>query len=173
MSHERPIVNSYWVIPGKFLAGEYPGSRDDSAAKAKLKALLDAGVTCFVDLTEADEGLAPYHHLLSPLGGSKAAALRFPIPDVSIPTSRELVVDILDHIDRVIDEGGCVYLHCWGGVGRTGTIVGCWLARHGHAGQGALERLGELWSRCPKSSWRRSPETAEQIDFILSWNESG
>jgi hypothetical protein len=78
MNDERPIVNRYWVIPGEFLAGEYPGSRGASAAKAKLKALLEAGVSCFVDRTEADEGLAAYHHLLSAPGGSKAAALRFP-----------------------------------------------------------------------------------------------
>ncbi len=28
---------------------------------------------------------------------------------------------------------GAVYVHCWGGVGRTGTVVGCWLLRHGYA----------------------------------------
>jgi hypothetical protein len=172
MNPERPFEKSYWVVPGKFLAGEYPGSRDEAAAKAKLKAMIDAGVTCFVDLTEADEGLAPYHHLLSPLGGSKVSVMRYPIPDMSVPVSRELVIDILNRIDRTIDTGGCVYLHCWGGVGRTGTIVGCWLARHGHPGANALERLEALWSHCPKSSWHKSPQTTGQRRFILKWHET-
>ena len=86
MIPERPMENSYWVVPGKFLAGEYPGSRDDSATETKLKALVDAGITSFVDLTQAGEGLAPYHHKLVCLQGSDVSALRFSIPDMSVPT---------------------------------------------------------------------------------------
>lgn len=124
MNHERHIPHTYWVVPGKFLAGEYPLNRDHASSRAKLKALLAAGVTSFVDLTEPDEPLEPYHHLLGGLTDTAVSVRRFPIPDVSVPCSRGLVVQILDHIDRVMAEGGIVYLHCWGGVGRTGTIVG-------------------------------------------------
>ncbi len=49
-------------------------------------------------------------------------------------------------------------------------IVGCWLARHGLKGRKALERLRELWQACPKSSHRDSPETREQIEYILDWS---
>jgi hypothetical protein len=173
VNRQRPIENSYWVVPGKFLAGEYPGSRYEAAANAKLKALIDAGITCFMDLTEAHEGLAAYHHLVAPIGGARVSVRRCSIPDMSVPPSRHFVVEILYHIDRVLHGGGCVYLHCWGGVGRTGTIVGCWLAGHGYPGRAALERLEALWSHCAKSSWHRSPETAEQVDFIINWDESG
>lgn len=30
--------------------------------------------------------------------------------------------------------GQTVYVHCYGGIGRTGTVVGCWLVRHGLSG---------------------------------------
>lgn len=36
---------------------------------------------------------------------------------------------ILDAIDRA--AGSIVYVHCWGGHGRTGTVAGCYLVRHG------------------------------------------
>ena len=150
MNHETPIPNSYWVVPGKLLAGEYPRNLDHASSLAKVKALLETGVTAFVDLTEPDEPIEPYHHLLDGLGERAVSVRRFPIPDVSAPSSRQLVVQILDHIDHVMADGGIVYLHCWGGVGRTGTIVGCWLARHGYKGQAAIDRLQELWSQCTK-----------------------
>ena len=60
-----PIEDSYWIEPGKLLAGEYPGARDEGEARHKLRRLLDAGITLFIDLTEAGEyGLKPYASLL-------------------------------------------------------------------------------------------------------------
>ena len=97
--------------------------------------------------------------------------LRFPIVDTSVPHSPELTAAALDAIDEYISQGQTVYVHCMGGIGRTGTIVGCWLARHGHTGQAALDRLRELWRACPKSEYNRSPERREQEWYILEWKE--
>ncbi|WP_204150768.1 dual specificity protein phosphatase family protein [Leptolyngbya sp. CCY15150] len=160
----QPIQNCYWIVSGAFLAGEYPRDKDDQTSRDKLGRLLDSGVTTFIDLTEADEGLLPYAQWLG-----TATHYRFPIQDVSVPSSPQITQDILDTIDHAIDRGELVYLHCWGGVGRTGVIVGCWLARHGHAGPVALDQLHELWKQCPKSRRRRSPETQEQERYILNW----
>ncbi|ANV89044.1 fused DSP-PTPase phosphatase/NAD kinase-like protein [Picosynechococcus sp. PCC 7117] len=161
----RPIKHCYWVLPGKLLAGEYPRNKDEQSSQEKLHALLNAGVTAFIDLTEADEGLQPYSTLIS----AEASHHQFPIVDVSIPASSDLVVTILDTIDHYIERNQLVYVHCWGGVGRTGVIIGCWLARHGHGGEVALDHLRELWQACPKSRYRRSPETREQEQYILNW----
>lgn len=161
-----PIENSYWVVPGKLLAGEYPRNIDEGSSRAKLDALIRAGITAFIDLTEENEGLLPYSDLLEGVSHQ-----RFPIRDGSVPDSSESTVAILDAIDDHIRRGGSVYLHCWGGVGRTGVIVGTWLARHGYGGQDALDRLRELWQQCPKSNFRTSPETLAQERYIVDWVE--
>ena len=167
----RPIEHCYWVEPGQLLAGEYPLVKDDEAAsKAKLAALIEAGVTTFIDLTEAGE-LSPYAQWLE---SESQTHHRFPIEDVRIPDTPETTVEILDTIDTHIAQGEVVYLHCLGGVGRTGTIVGCWLARHGLPGAAALEHLEELWGKCPKSVTKpRSPETEEQRRYVREWAEEG
>lgn len=167
-----PIKQSYWVTPGKFLAGEYPRTLDDDSSIVKLKLLVQAGVSSFIDLTEEDEGLHPYSYLLQDAGLDKSAHQRFSIPDVSVPDSINTTVNILDAIDENFSKNKLIYLHCWGGVGRTGTIVGCWLVRHGFIGQAALDKLRELWEQCPKSAYRESPETPDQIKYILAWKEA-
>ena len=57
---DRPLANTYWVDPGRFAAGEYPGARSRREAAARLRTLLRAGIDCFIDLTQRDEGLEPY-----------------------------------------------------------------------------------------------------------------
>lgn len=163
----QPIENCYWVIPGKFLAGEYPRDKDKNSSISKIRSLIEAGVSAFIDLTKDNEGLLPYTELIG-----SASYQRFPIPDVSIPKSSAVTLAVLDAIDYHIGRGRIVYLHCWGGVGRTGVIVGCWLARHGYKGQAALDRLHRLWGKCPKSTHRKPPETGEQEQYIVSWEES-
>lgn len=163
----RPIEHSYWVVPGRFLAGEYPRDLDEVSSVLKINALLEAGVTRFVDLTEEGEGLKPYAGLLETLGSGQSHH-RFPVVDLSIP-KESTAIEILKAIDAFIEEGERVYLHCWGGVGRTGTMIGCWLARNGFQEGRALEQLNRLWQQCPKSRSRRSPETEQQRNFILNW----
>jgi hypothetical protein len=63
-SPPRPNKNTYWVVPLKFLAGEYPGDKDRVKARKKIKQFLAAGVRHFVDLTEGGE-LVPYDAILS------------------------------------------------------------------------------------------------------------
>ena len=167
----RPIEECYWVVPGRFLAGEYPRYEKVLASEKKLRALLNQGVDCFVDLTEPVDRLEPYAEMVHRLSPGTIQTLKFPIRDVSVPYSREQTVEILDAIDEAIQRKGMVYLHCWGGVGRTGVIVGCWLTRHGFQGESALNQLHELWNHCPKSVTRNSPETTKQENYIINWTE--
>ena len=168
----NPLVsNCYWVVPGKFLAGEYPRNLDDRSSKAKITALINIGITSFIDLTEAQDGLEPYADIVEELSGGEASVQRFPVPDYSVPRSQNQTLDILNHIGSIIEKNGIVYLHCWGGIGRTGTIVGCWLVRQGYSGSAALIRLRELWAECPKSLTRKFPETEGQERYIINWKE--
>jgi hypothetical protein len=151
------------VIPGSFLAGEYPGATTTEAAREKLSRIREAGVGLFLDLTEDREyGLRPYAPLL-PSGAHR----RHAVPDLDHPTDVQMSA-ILDEIDAAIAEGQTVYVHCYGGVGRTGTVVGCYLVRHGKTGDEALDLIA-AWRRGTPDGARSSPETHAQRTFVRSW----
>lgn len=168
---DRPLPNAYWVIPGRFAAGEYPGAKDPREAAERLRTLLRAGINHFIDLTEADEGLEPYAELLAAEDGN-AVHERHPVADVSVPHSPAEMAAILDAIDHALAEDRTVYVHCWGGVGRTGTVVGCWLVRHGRTGDAALAQVAEWWRGAAKADrLPHSPQTREQCAFVRDWAE--
>jgi len=61
-------------------------------------------------------------------------------------------------------------IHCFGGVGRTGTAVCCWLLRHGLAApQDVITTLQELRQADHQTKGRKAPETSEQIAFVEGW----
>ena len=171
---DRPSPNSYWVIPGRFAAGEYPGARDPREAARKLRTLLAAGIDHFVDLTEPHE-LAPYAEIAADEARSLSMQVeheRRPVADLGVPGSPAEMAGILDAIDGALEAGRTVYLHCWGGVGRTGTVVGCWLVRHGQTGDEALEQLAEWWQGVEKVDRKpQSPETRQQFQYVREWAE--
>lgn len=165
----RPLLESYWVIPGRFLAGEYPGAKSPEAARARLQAMLDSQVNYFVDLTSPSDGLEPYEELLWSLNGSMWTRYRrFPIEDLTAPSEDEMAA-ILDDIDEALARGHTVYVHCWGGAGRTGAVIGCFLVRRGLSDDAALARLRELWASIPKSKRLRSPQTPSQLHRVRAW----
>ncbi len=170
---QRPLPESYWVEPGRLLAGEYPGGFTDFETRKRLTSLLTAGFDTFLDLTRPDE-LQPYQPVLAEEAsvlGLSIAYHRFPIGDFGLPT-RPQMTEILNAIDTSLAAGRKIYLHCWGGIGRTGTTVGCYLVRQGRSGKDALRQLTEWWRTVPKSArYPHSPETKAQRQFILKWHE--
>ena len=163
----RPDPNTYWVLPGRFLAGEYPGASDRGATRARLAAFARAGVNTFIDLTE-DHELTPYAPLL-PAGTEYR---RLSIRDLSVPHTHLHMSDILDAIDEALARGRVVYVHCWGGIGRTGTVVSCWLRRHGRTSEQALAELAGFWESMQKRDRApRSPETDGQVAWVHAWEE--
>lgn len=173
-----PFPRSYWVIPGKFLAGYYPGDRQKDMMKQKMSDLLACGIRCTINLMEPDEldhdgrPFTDYMPVLQRItnGSPPVTCHRMPIRDLGIP-SRELMVQILDRIDDSFALDRPVYVHCWGGRGRTGTVVGCWLARQGiAAGESVLIKIKELRRTDAKAHWP-SPEMPEQIQMVLSWKK--
>lgn len=172
-----PFSRSYWVVPERLLAGLYPGSVDPDEERQKLSALLECGVNCFFNLMRKDEldifvrPFRDYSGIASSIAGSmnrKLNFLRYPITDMDIPT-RDFMRTILDSIDRELAEGNTIYIHCLGGVGRTGTVVGCYLARHGIAtGDNALAAIDALRNHRPGRDMP-SPQTHAQCELVRSW----
>jgi hypothetical protein len=174
-----PTCDAYWVtLPntavlanGRFLAGEYPSAKDAHAAAAKLARYLDSGITYFLDLTEAGEyNLRPYATQIQQLAAARGLSVthrRMPIPDLGTP-SPAFMTEILDTLDAALAQGETIYVHCFGGIGRTGTVMGCWLARHGLPGAQALAQIA-AWRKGTPDGWKPSPETAVQRQMVLTW----
>jgi hypothetical protein len=163
-------LDCYWVEPDRLLAGEYPGTFAEADTRERLRTLLECGIRTFVDLTEEDEWIGPYDGLLQAEAATLGVTVtwsRLPIRDMSVP-NMEGMRGILDTIARAIAAGSPVYLHCLGGIGRTGTVVACWLAERGLAGDDVFVTLARL----REGRGRRrsvSPETPAQFEFARAW----
>ena len=173
----RPWPRSYWVEEGRLLAGAQPSSIEPAKVAQKMTALLDAGIRVVVNLMEPDEvdhsgrPFTPYEEVFLGMGrarGFEVAFHRFPIPDMGVPdvgTMRK----VLDTIRASIERDLPVYVHCWGGIGRTGTVVGCWLIDSGRSSpETVLGDLAELraWD---STAYLDSPQTDEQRRFVRGW----
>lgn len=146
-----PIPNSY-LVSTSFIAGPLPSQSDIGALRAY-------GVTSFINLVEPEVEGANYD-------ANGAGVVRIPITDFGIPSESDMT-SILDAIDTSL-ESGKVYLHCRAGIGRTGTVVGCWLIRHALAESTTV--IDEIAAKREwVSSLGPSPETSEQREFIEAW----
>lgn len=170
-SQQLPYSESYWVVPGKLMAGEYPGEYVEELTRQRVVSLLRSGLNSFIDLIRPSDSFHAYRDVLEEEAaefGVEVKYQNFPIEDFSTP-SREQMNLILDEIEKQVHEGKQVYVHCLAGIGRTGMVVGCYLVRKGATGSDALQRITEL-RKDTSSWWHRSPETQEQVDFILNWD---
>ena len=160
-----PPYNAYWVIPEQFMAGEYPGHRyHEAQTPLRLNALLEAGINTYIDLTEPHER-TPYEPVLREQANYYQIEIsyqRFSIGDFGTPSHEKMHI-ILDNIHNALATGRKPYVHCWAGMGRTGTVVGCFLVERGMNGNDALLAVDQLCYYAP------SPQTEEQKNFIRNW----
>lgn len=166
--------NSYWAIDGLLLAGEYPGSPDPTATRSKLMRYLDVGVRAFLDLTHPYE-LTHYSSTLSELATERAIQVeykRMSIDDMGVPRSIEWMRTIQGQLVQWQKSGVPAYIHCWGGVGRTGTVVACHFVEQGLSPQEALKKLATLWTHMSEEKrirYPQSPQTTGQLKFVANW----
>jgi hypothetical protein len=162
---ERPLPNTYWVIPGLILAGEHPYGADEAQARERLERLCGSGINYFIDLTETGE-MPDYRRLLP----KNTHYLRCAIRDTEIPDEIAHMQRLQSRIHNARVLGRRIYIHCRAGIGRTGVAVGCFLAEEGLEGNSALKQLNRLWRQCARAaSWPEVPQTAEQADYIRDW----
>ena len=178
--YEAPFDGSWWVRPGEFLAGCYPlmfNGRLD-----RIRGLAEYEVEVVINLMEFNETSTsgvpckPYANLLAQHLDAHLRAQRtsgslfyhqLPIVDVSVPTRGEMIY-ILDTLENALAKGK-VYLHCRGGHGRTATVVGCWLRRHGSGPEEALGYIRAMREGAGITSL--APQTESQRAFVKKWTE--
>jgi protein-tyrosine phosphatase len=74
---------------------------------------------------------------------------------------------VLDTIDSALREQLPTYLHCWGGHGRTGTVIACHLKLKGRSSQEAIDILLRMRADLPKNHY---PFEGDQERFVRSWS---
>lgn len=168
------IPQHYPIEIGKLYGGEYPGDRNPDVARIRLRSLITLGIRTFVDLTAPADRMAPYEELLAELEveiGSPLSRISLPIADMGIPEAGGTMQTILKSIRDSSSHAPAVYVHCWGGIGRTGTVAGCWLRECGYDPEAALAHVQHLYaSHMPKVRIHpESPQTREQKDYIRNW----
>jgi hypothetical protein len=141
---------------------------------AKLRGLLDCGIRRILSLMEATERgrdgrpFEPYVPRLRELAAERGViveCVNLPIRDACAPSPTSLQ-EILEMIEMGLQERTPTYLHCWGGHGRTGTVIACHLIQKGHTPQQAIEKLLRLRANLPKS---HHPFEGDQERFVRSW----
>ncbi|CAE7618067.1 ptn1, partial [Symbiodinium natans] len=183
-----PHDTCQWILHGRLLAGSFPGDRTEPWHSAKVRSLIDAGVTTFLCLQETGElrRFTPYMALAKrlkaeklgeeELQGSEAAAssaldfFHCPTPDCSV-TSTDAVLAGLRTIVSKLREGATVYVHCWGGHGRTGTMICAFLAAcYGLTPEQAQEfyNTGERRRGARNGYWPASQAQYDQVEAIAA-----
>ena len=74
--------------------------------------------------------------------------------------------EILDAIDACLQRKIPTFVHCWGGHGRTSTVIACHLIRRGSSPQQAIEAVLRWRAELPKNHF---PFERDQEQFVLCW----
>ncbi|HZU69746.1 MAG TPA: dual specificity protein phosphatase family protein [Ktedonobacteraceae bacterium] len=119
--------NFGWMIENRLAGVSYPRSEDTIALLSKL------GVQALLTLSE--ESLPA--ELLSKY---QLRAEHLPVTDFTAPTL-EQVKRAIDIIDDFLAQGLPVAVHCRAGLGRTGTILACYLVSQGCSAREAIEQV--------------------------------
>lgn len=141
------------------------GHPDEVVTEAHIAWLHETGITAIIDLTTPADTCPRYVDILA-THAAHITRWHFPIHDMGVP-SPALMLAILDTIAYACHHGMRIYVHCWGGIGRSGTVMGCWYVRQGMRGDAALAHLQQVRHAIPRSA----PETDAQHAFVRSWRE--
>ena len=161
-----PVPTKYsYKVTDQLYASEYPIMIYDVDSSEKLAAMIEFGITDFIDLTQPGE-LHPYEQFL-PDGVHRWS---FPIHDCCPPPSSEYMDNILAKINELLAQGRIVCVHCWGGMGRTGSVVISWLGKTNKWSFDQTRQYQQtLWKTNPKS--QTTPQLIEfpQLKFLRQY----
>ena len=119
-----------WVKSGLLSFGEKPGRT--RALEEDLRFLKKAKIGAILSLVEEEPQLENYKE-------SGFLTLHVPVEDFNAPTMEQI-----ENCVRFINEHPPIYVHCYAGYGRSGTIAAAWLIRQGMSAHEAIRVIRRL-----------------------------
>jgi atypical dual specificity phosphatase len=139
-----------WLEADSIAACRYPRTEQE------LRGLAEQGISVLVNLHERP-------HPSETLTRQGLTELHLPVPDFTPPTPAQLAHGVAA-IDQAIADGHKIAVHCGAGLGRTGTLLACYLVKRGLAPDIAIERV--------RTARPGSVETPEQEAAVRNYASS-
>ena len=124
------VDRGHWLEPDRLLGCAYP------RREAALAALACQGIALLINLHQR-----PHHpHRLA---RHALAELHLPVADFTAPSPDQLTRGV-EAIEHALATGQRVAVHCGGGLGRTGTLLTCYLVHRGLSPADAIARVRQV-----------------------------
>lgn len=149
LSDYRGPAGFHWILPGRLAGCAEPGIA--APIDYDMDLLQRMGIGVLITLTEYDlDQEALKRHALR--------NIHLPIFDREAPSVHQAYM-LVYRIQKLLDQGQNVAVHCKAGIGRTGTVLAAWMVREGGlSAETAIERLRQIN--------RSYVQTAEQEAFL-------
>ena len=151
MHAHRAVIQ--WLIPGKLAKSSIPDIAD-------LVIWQEEGIQSILNLLEDY-----YEDVVKDELRIGFKVLHSPIDDFGAP-SLEQLQEIVQWIDDQIGSGTKVLVHCFGGIGRTGTVLLAYLIYQGDNLETAMEKVRKVGAQ------PQSPEQVNIINVFYTWMQS-
>lgn len=124
----QPTDSCYEAIKDRLWVGAYPGNKEEKQHKEIVTSILDAGINTFVCLQTPEElkRFRSYQSLLP----KTCEWFNWPIVDRKTASDKQMMKwcsTLYAWIQK--DSQKKIYLHCWGGKGRSATMLCLLLSR--------------------------------------------
>src|SRR5438105_7412953 len=152
-----PTSTSNWLTEN-ILVGAYPGSNDEIEHKMLINNILGSSINIFISLQEVEESKR-FRDYKTEIKSDNIKFINYPIVDRgTIPV--EQIQIIVKDIDTLSNNGNIIYLHCYGGHGRSGLIATSYL----------MYKYGIDWKQAV-NRWYQSHDSRQKISKVLARNK--
>lgn len=154
-------VDIHWIDGiGSGRLGIMPRPRGGDWLEDEIRSLVRSGVEVVISLLEREEilelDLLDEQTLCQSNGIS---FLSFPIPDRSVPSSKQDALEFAQSISKLLGRGKSVVIHCRAGIGRSALIAACALTFGG-------VHVDEAFRKIESARGCSVPDTEEQRDWV-------